>query len=60
MSTRSGNSGKAKLPVPGCGALAANILARAWNEAPQLQNAPTLGAAKLAARKLARFLQLKA
>ena len=58
MSTRSENSNKA--PVRGSGVLAANPLARAWNEAPLLQNAPNLGAAKSAARKWARSLQFKA
>jgi len=49
VSTRSKDIDKAKLPVPGYGTLAANLLARAWNEAPNLQNASTLGAAKSAA-----------
>ena len=55
-STRSENSNKAKTPVPGSGVLAANLLARAWNEAPLLQNAPNLGATKSAAQKWARSL----
>ena len=60
MSTRSETSNRARLPVPGSGTVAANLLARAWNDAPYLQNAPTLGAAKLAARKWARSIQFKA
>ena len=60
MTTRSENSNHAKPPVPGYGILAANLLARTWNEATQLQNAPSLGAAKSAARKWARSLQFKA
>ena len=39
--------------------LAANLLARAWNEASDLQNATNLGVAKLAASKWARSLQFK-
>ena len=59
MSTRSENDGKAKLPVPGCGTLAANLLARAWNDNLELRHATTLGAAKAAAKKWARSLQFK-
>ena len=58
MCLRSANSGKAKLPVPGYGNLAANLLARTWNQAPELQSAITLGAAKTAARKWAQTIQL--
>ena len=47
VSTRSENNGKAKLPVPGCSALAANCLARAWNEMPELKNTQNLGTANL-------------
>ena len=53
MTTRS------KLPVPGCRILAANLMAKAWNETSLLQNASSLGAAKAAARKLAKSLQLR-
>ena len=56
VSTRSINSCSAKLPVPGCMTLAANLLARLWNESPEIQNAETLGAAKKAARKLSKSL----
>ena len=59
MSTRSNDNKKAKLPVPGYGTLAANLLARAWNEAPILQDASTLGAAKTAAKAWARSLKFK-
>ena len=59
MTTRSANCNSAKLPVPGCNNLAANLLARTWNEAKTLQNATTIGAAKSAARSWARSLQIK-
>ena len=57
--TRSYNDGKAKLPVPGYGTLAVNLLARSWNDATNLQNAPTIGAAKSAANTWARSLKFK-
>ena len=60
MSTRSTDSKNAKLPVPGYNLLAANLLARAWNEAPNLQNASTSGAAKSATKMWTRFLKFKA
>ena len=56
VSTRSENSFKAKIPVPGCRTLAANLLARLWNESPDIQKAETLGAAKKAARNLSKSL----
>jgi len=56
ISTRSKNSCNAKLPVPGCMTIAANLLARLWNASPDLQKAETLGAAKQAARKLSKCL----
>ena len=59
MSSRSQNCNKARLPAPGNDILAANLLARAWNEACDLQNATNLSAAKLAASKWARSLQFK-
>ena len=59
MSSRSQNCNKARLPAPGNDLLAANLLARAWNEARDVQNATNLGAAKLAASKWARSLQFK-
>ena len=59
MVTRSEHSDKAKQPVPGCRNLAANLMARAWNETSQVQNASSLGAAKIAARKWAKSIQLK-
>ena len=46
----------AKLPVPGCRTLAANLLARLWNASPDIQSAVTFGAAKKAARKLSKSL----
>ena len=59
MSTRSTENNKAKLPVPGYGTLAANLLARAWNEVPNLQDASNPGAAKSAAKSWARSLKFK-
>ena len=59
MSTRSTVSNKAKLPVPGFDTLAVNLMARAWNESPNLQNASTLGAAKSAAKMWSRSLKFK-
>ena len=56
--TRSESSNKAKLLVPGSSTLAANLLARAWNESPILQSASTIGAAKLASINWARSLQI--
>ena len=56
VSTRSKNSSSAKPPVPGCKTLAANLLARLWNESQEIKNAETLGAAKKAARKLSKSL----
>ena len=57
MELRSSNSDKATLPVPGYNTLAANILARIWNEAPKLQHASSVGAAKSAAHEWARTLK---
>ena len=59
MITRSSDSKNDKLPVPGHGPLAANHLASAWNEVPNLQNASTLGAAKSAAKMWARSLKFR-
>ena len=59
ISTRSDNSDKARLPVPGYCNLAANLLARAWNEATNLRNSSSYNAAKLAASNWARSLQIK-
>ena len=49
MELRSSNSDNAKQPVPGYSTPAANILARIWNEAPKLQHASSVGAARLVA-----------
>ena len=54
--TRSHYRCEAKLPAPGYGTLAANLLSRAWNASAELQNASTLGAAKAAARKWSKSL----
>ena len=48
--TRSEHSCKAIIPVPGCKTLAANLLARVWNDSSDLRNVTTLGAAKIDAR----------
>ena len=59
MSTRSENCDKARISAPGNDILPANLLARAWNEALDLQKATNLGAAKLAASRWARSLKFK-
>ena len=59
MSHRSEYSNNARLPAPGNDMLAANLLARTWNDAKEVQNAPNLGAAKLAASRWARSLNFK-
>ena len=59
MSTRSDHECKAKLPVPGHGTLAGNLLARAWNDATELQNASTIGTAKSASKSWARSLNFR-
>ena len=59
MVLRSSESNNAKLPVPGHGTLAANLMARSWNEAPNVQSASSLGAAKSAARKWAKSLPIE-
>ena len=60
MALRSSVCDKAKIPVPGYSTLAVNLMARAWNDAPNLQNASTLGAAKTAAKTWARSFKIKA
>ena len=59
MELRSSNTNNAKLPVRGYNNLAANVLARIWNEALKLQNAQSLGAAKSASHEWARTLNYK-
>ena len=59
MTTRSTYNNKAKIPVPGYCTLAANLLARSWNEATELHSAANLCAAKSASQKWARSLQFK-
>ena len=55
--TRSDKSVNAKIPAPGYGTLAANLLAKVWNESPDLQNSKTPAAvAKKAARKFSKSL----
>ena len=53
---RSNKNSLAKTPVPGCSTLAANLLAKTWNQSCELQNASNLCAAKSAARKWAQSL----
>ena len=50
------NNNKATQAFPGIHTLAANIMARIWNAANDLQNVATLGVAKPVARKWARNL----
>ena len=47
---RSINSKKASQPVPGNKTLATNLMSRAWNDAKELHDVETLGAAKSKAR----------
>ena len=51
-----GNNNKATQAIPGIHTLAANLMARIWNAANDLQNVATLGVAKPVARKWARNL----
>ena len=53
---RSMNSNKASQPVPGNRTLATNLMARAWNDAKEIHDVETLGAAKSIARKWASNL----
>ena len=50
------NSKKASQPVPGNRTLATNLMARAWNNAREIHDVETLGAAKSVARKWASNL----
>ena len=54
--TRSKNAHKATQPVPGNKTLAANLMARCWNNATELHEVKTLGEAKTTARKWASNL----
>ena len=54
--TRSLNSDKIKIPVPGYPDLAVNLMATAWNENLNLRSATTLGSAKKAAKQWAKSL----
>ena len=53
---RSMNKNKATQPVPGNKTLSTNLMARAWNDAKDLHNVTTLGAAKSVARDWASNL----
>ena len=55
-STRSSKSAEIRPPVPGYPNLALNIMARVWNDIPELHNAKTLGAAKKISRNWAKRL----
>ena len=50
------NLNKVSQPVPGDRTLATNLMARAWNDAREIHDVETLGAAKLIARKWASNL----
>ena len=52
--TRSVTSNKIHPPVPGYPTLASNLMARVWNNVPELQNASTLAAARRISRKWAK------
>jgi hypothetical protein len=53
-STRFTNSKEICQPVPGYPALASNLMARVWNNIPELHSATTLGAARAISRKWAK------
>ena len=53
-STRSTSSKEIPQPVPGYPMLATNLMARVWNNIPDLHNATTLGAARVISRKWAK------
>ena len=55
-SNNNNNNNKATQAFPGIHTLAANLMARIWNAANDLQNVATLGVAKPVARKWARNL----
>ena len=55
-STRSTASNEIRAPVPGYPMLSTNIMARVWNDNPELQSAPTISAAKSAAYKWSKGL----
>ena len=55
-STRSTTSNQISLPVPGYPLLSSNLMARVWNNIPELHSALTLGAAKCISRKWAKSL----
>ena len=57
ITTRSDSNHMVRTPVPGFSTLAANLLAKSWNKAYELQKASNLCAAKTAARKWAKSLQ---
>ena len=52
--TRFSSSNQIRPPVPGFPMLASNIMARIWNDVPDLQNATTLTAAKRVSRNWAK------
>ena len=52
--TRSQSSKEIRPPVPGYPYVATNLMARIWNNTPELHTAQTLGAAKTISRKWAK------
>ena len=52
--TRSVSSSKIDLPVPGYPKMATNLMARVWNDVPDLHSASTLAAAKRISQKWAK------
>ena len=54
--TRSMLSGKIQQAVPGYPTLATNIMAKVWNDIPDLQNATSLNAAKSVSKKWAKSI----
>ena len=55
-STRSATSNQIRPPVPGFPTLASNLMARVWNDIPELQNSSTLATARSVSRKWAKGL----
>ena len=51
---RSATSNETPQPVPGYPKLASNLMARIWNDIPELRNATTLSAARVISKKWAK------
>ena len=54
LKLRSTTSNETPQPVPGYPKLASNLMARIWNDIPELQNATTLSAARVISKKWAK------